>query len=101
MMGIALYLVWKTPAGTDTKRWSFIIFFAQFALNLLWSYIFFHDHKMGWAFADIIILLFAIVCTIVAFSRIHTTAAWLLIPYICWVGFASVLNYAVWQMNVG
>ena len=41
MMGIALYLVWKTPANTDAKRWAIIIFIAQFVLNFLWSYIFF------------------------------------------------------------
>ena len=99
LMGIAFYLVWKTPAAKDTRRWAMIIFIAQFALNMLWSFIFFRQHRMGWAFADIVLLLLAIFCTIIAFSRIHTTAAWLLVPYICWVSFASILNYTIWQMN--
>ena len=54
---------------------------------------------MGWAFADIVTLWIAIGCTIIGFSRIHITAAWLLVPYICWVSFAAVLNYVLWQMN--
>ena len=99
LMGIAFYLAWKAKAGIDAKRWAIIIFIAQFALNFAWSDIFLKDHQMGWAFVDIVVLWLAIICTIVAFSRINTTAAWLLVPYLCWVSFAAVLNYAIWQMN--
>ena len=99
LMGISLYLVWKTAAGTDAKRWAIIIFIAQFVLNFLWSYIFFREHLMGWAFVEIIVMWIAILCTIIAFSRINKTAAWLLVPYISWVSFAAILNYTVWQLN--
>jgi tryptophan-rich sensory protein len=98
-MGISLFLVWKTAAPTDPKRWAIIVFIAQFALNFLWSYIFFNEHKMGWAFVEIIVMWIAILCTIIAFSRINKTAAWLLVPYISWVSFAAILNYTVWQLN--
>ncbi len=99
LMGISLYLVWKTPANTDAKRWAVIIFIAQFVLNFLWSYIFFREHLMGWAFVEITVMWIAILCTIIAFSRINKTAAWLLVPYISWVSFAAILNYTVWQLN--
>ncbi len=99
MMGIAFYLIWKTNANTDAKRWAIIIFILQFALNFLWSFIFFREHQMGWAFVEILVLWIAILCTIIGFSRISTTAAWLLVPYICWVSFAAMLNYTIWQMN--
>ena len=99
LMGISLFLVWKTAASTDPKRWAIIIFIAQFALNFLWSYIFFKEHQMGWAFVEIIVMWVAILCTIIAFSRINKTAAWLLVPYISWVSFAAILNYTVWQAN--
>lgn len=99
MMGISFYLVWKTKANADTKRWAIIIFLLQFALNFLWSFIFFREHQMGWAFVEIVVLWIAICCTIIAFSRIHTSAAWLLVPYVCWVSFAGILNYTIWQMN--
>ncbi|MEO5683025.1 MAG: TspO/MBR family protein [Chitinophagaceae bacterium] len=99
MMGIAFYLVWKDPSNTDSKRWAIIIFIAQFALNFFWSYIFFRQHQMGWAFVEIVVLWVAILCTIIAFSKINKTAAWLLVPYISWVSFAAVLNYTIWQLN--
>jgi benzodiazapine receptor len=99
LMGIAFYCVWKSRPVTDTKRWAIIIFIVQLGLNFIWSYIFFREHQMGWAFVDIVVLWLAIVCTIAGFSRVHTRAALLLTPYLCWVSFAAVLNYTIWQMN--
>jgi len=99
LMGIAFYLVWKSPEETDRKRWAIIIFIVQFALNFFWSFIFFREHQMGWAFVEIIVLWLAILCTIIAFSNINKTAAWLLVPYISWVSFAAILNYTIWQLN--
>jgi tryptophan-rich sensory protein len=99
LMGIALYLIWKTKAEQDKKQWAIIIFIVQFALNTLWSFIFFKQHQVGWAFVEIMVMWLAILCTIIAFSRMNKTAAWLLVPYISWVSFAGVLNYCIWQMN--
>jgi benzodiazapine receptor len=99
LMGIALYLVWKTNANIDTKRWAIVIFIVQFALNFIWSDIFFKQHQTGWAFVDIVVLWLAILCSIIAFSKISKTAAWLLVPYISWVSFAAILNYTILQMN--
>ncbi|HTL09520.1 MAG TPA: TspO/MBR family protein [Chitinophagaceae bacterium] len=99
LMGIAFYLIWKSPGAGDGKRWAMIIFIVQFALNFFWSFIFFREHQMGWAFVEIIVLWIAILCTIIAFSRINKTAAWLLVPYISWVSFAAILNYTIWQLN--
>ena len=100
LMGIAFYLVWRTKWEKDAKSWAIIVFIAQFALNFAWSYIFFDQHQMGWAFVDIVVLWITVLCTIIAFSRIHKTAAWLLVPYISWVSFAALLNYTIWQMNL-
>jgi translocator protein len=99
MMGISFYLIWKAKANTDTKTWAIIMFIAQFALNFIWSFIFFKQHQMGWAFVEIVVMWLAILCTIIAFSRINKTAAWLLVPYISWVSFAAMLNYSVWMLN--
>src|SRR5450432_249470 len=90
LMGIALYLVWKTNANTDTKRWAIVMFIVQFALNFIWSDIFFKQHQTGWAFVDIVVLWLAILCSIISFSKINKTAAWLLVPYISWVSFAAI-----------
>lgn len=71
----------------------------QLVLNAAWSWIFFGLHEPGWAFAEIRLLWLAIAATIVAFWRIRTSAALLLLPYLLWVSFASWLNYMLWRLN--
>lgn len=99
LMGIALSLIWKAGANNDVKQWAVLVFAVQLALNFLWSYIFFHEHLPGWAFVEIVVLWLLILCCIIAVARINRVAAWLLVPYISWVSFAAVLNYAVWKLN--
>ncbi len=71
----------------------------QFLLNFCWSLIFFHFHQTGWALVEIIFMWVAILITIIQFGKISSKAAWLLVPYILWVSFATLLNYAIWQLN--
>jgi tryptophan-rich sensory protein len=96
LMGIAAYFVWRTGVRS---RSALQIFGIQLALNVLWSLIFFGLQNPGAAFIEIILLWLAIVWTIYAFSRHSKLAAWLLVPYIAWVSFASVLNYFIWVLN--
>jgi tryptophan-rich sensory protein len=74
-------------------------FMIQLALNAVWTPLFFGARQIGLAFIEIIVLWCAILATIIAFRRVSTTAAWLLVPYLLWVTFASVLNGALWWMN--
>ena len=99
MMGIALYLVWKTETANAIKQKALILFGVQLALNFLWSFIFFYAKQPSWAFADIIAMWIVILLTIIWFGKISTTAAWLLVPYIFWVSFASLLNFYIWKHN--
>jgi translocator protein len=99
LMGIAFYLVWKSGNNSTTKRIAISFFIVQLALNSLWSVIFFNQRQLGWAFAEIILLWLFILFTIFAFANINKTAAWLLVPYISWVSFATILNYTIWQLN--
>jgi tryptophan-rich sensory protein len=99
MMGIALYLVWKNETTNAVKQTALILFGVQLTLNFLWSFIFFYAKQPGWAFADIIAMWIAILLTIIWFGKISTTAAWLLVPYIFWVSFASLLNFYIWKHN--
>ncbi len=57
-------------------------------------------HQPGWAFVEIVILWLAIVATTIAFFRRSQNAGWLLVPYLAWVSFAAVLNFAIWRLNV-
>jgi benzodiazapine receptor len=100
MMGIALYLVWRTETiSSSVKQTAIFLFVIQLTLNFFWSLIFFKMQQPGWAFAEIITMWLAILFTILWFGKISSTAAWLLVPYIFWVSFASALNYAIWKLN--
>ena len=99
MMGIALYMVWKTDADPGLKKTAIVIFAIQLMLNFFWSFIFFNQHQVGWALVEILGMWIFILLTIFAFAKVNNNAAWLLVPYISWVSFASILNYAIWKLN--
>ena len=99
MMGISLFIVWKSNAPIKQKSGAIWFWSLQMLFNFLWSLIFFGQHQIGWALVDISTLWGFILLTIFAFARINKTAAWLLVPYISWVTFASILNYTIWILN--
>lgn len=98
LMGIAAWLIWKEFGFADAKK-ALSFFLVQLVLNGLWSQIFFGMQEPGWAFAEIILLLAAILVTTILFFRKNRAAGWLMVPYIAWVCFATVLNGAIWLMN--
>ena len=100
LMGISLFLVWSHPSAAPIdRRRALIIFGAQLALNAFWSSAFFGLKSPLFGFIVIVILWIAILMTIIRFLKISELAAWLLIPYILWVSFASVLNFAILLLN--
>lgn len=99
MMGIALFLVWKEDTSEELKKIAIALFSVQLILNFFWSFIFFNQQQPGWALVEIIAMWFFILLTIFAFAQVNKTAAWLLVPYISWVSFATILNYSIWQLN--
>ena len=99
LMGIALYLVWQCGTENREVKIALGIFGVQFALNVIWSFLFFGLESSLLGFIDIILLWVMIVVTIRAFYRVKKSAAYLLIPYLAWVSLASALNGAVYFMN--
>jgi len=96
LMGIAAWLVWRSPGS----KWvALSLFGAQLAANALWSWLFFAWHQGALAAAEVLVLLALIVCTAAAFWRSSRLAAVLLVPYLLWVSFASFLTWSVWQSN--
>lgn len=100
LMGIAAWLVWRTD-GFRAARGALLLFVIQLAMNALWSWLFFAWHRGALAFADIVLLWLLIAATVVSFWRVRPLAGALLLPYLCWVSFAAVLNFAVWHLNPG
>ncbi|MBK7560247.1 MAG: tryptophan-rich sensory protein [Chitinophagaceae bacterium] len=99
MMGVALFFVWKSDVNEQLKRTAITLFAIQLVLNFFWSFIFFSQHQPGWALVEIIVMWVFILLTIFSFAPISKTAAWLLVPYISWVSFATILNYTIWKLN--
>lgn len=99
LMGIAAYLVWLQKKKKGSRR-ALIVYGIHLGLNTLWSILFFGLHNPGAAFVEILILLGFIVYTCVLFWKIDSRAGWLMVPYILWVSFASVLNGAIYFLNI-
>ncbi len=98
LMGIALARVWNAVDSTSKSR-ALVIFGVQFVLNLLWSPVFFGMENPKAALVIIVLMWIFIVATIRAFGKTDKTAAYLLIPYLLWVSFASLLNAAIVYLN--
>ena len=89
---------WRT-FERDRRSWPMGLWWAQLALNFLWSPVFFAAHRIGLAVVVIPLMLAAILAFIVMAWRKDRVAAWLFVPYAAWVSFASVLNAAIWMLN--
>ncbi len=97
-MAVAAWRVWRAR-GLEGARSALVLFALQLALNLGWSILFFGLRQIGPAMIEILILLATLVATTLAFRRIDGIAALLLVPYVAWVSFATVLTAAVWRLN--
>jgi tryptophan-rich sensory protein len=97
-MGISLFLIWKQTASKERNR-ALGVFTVQLTLNFCWSFLFFYFHQIGLALVEIILLWLSILSMILLFYRIKPAAAYINIPYILWVSFASILNAALYFLN--
>lgn len=98
LMGITIYRLLSAAPSPKRSR-AIRIFWIQLVLNGAWSFIFFNAQQLGWAFAEILLIWLAIVLMLITTYRVDKTAAYIQIPYLLWVSFASVLNGTLWWMN--
>jgi len=100
MMGVAGGLVWNKLDGNETLvKKAFLFFIIQLALNALWSLIFFKLHNLFLASIEMVLLLLMIFETYTQFKKIDKIAGLLLIPYLAWVSFATILTISIWYLN--
>lgn len=95
LIGLAGWLVWRR----NESGWPLGFWFLQMLLNWAWSPVFFTFHAIGAALVIIVILLATIVAFVFVAWRADRRAALAFIPYGFWVGFAAVLNAALWRLN--
>jgi translocator protein len=98
LMGVALFIILNSPKS-DARTQAVKIFAIQLILNFFWSFLFFKFNLLGIALIEIILMLLSIGTMIKYFSRVNKLAAYLQIPYLLWVSFATMLNGAIWMLN--
>jgi len=98
LMAIAAWIVW-THGGWRGQALPLGLYIVQLFLNAIWTPLFFGAHRLGLAFLDVAVLWLAILATVIAFANVTVVAGCLLLPYLAWVGFASILNFRIWRLN--
>lgn len=98
LMGISLFFVWRRTDHPKFKI-AFFFFFVQLIFNVLWSIAFFGLKSPLLGLIDIILLWTTILLTLLNFLKISKFAGVLLIPYLLWVSFATLLNFSLWILN--
>jgi tryptophan-rich sensory protein len=99
LMAISAWLVWREN-GFRKAGTALALFLVQLAVNALWTWLFFVWRLGGMAFAEILLLWLLILATLVMFWRHDRWAGALLLPYLAWVSFASLLTWAIWRGNL-
>lgn len=98
LMAIAAWQVWES-AASPSRNLGLVLFLVQLGLNFAWSLIFFRQHAIGAALLEIVLLWSSIGGTTLVFSHVAPLSAWLMAPYLAWVSFATILNFAFWRLN--
>ena len=96
-MGYASKLVYES--NSPLKNYALSVYGIQLLLNLAWTPLFFTHHKIGAGLVNILALDAAVVYTIKLFMEIDETSGYLLLPYLAWISFASLLNFEFWRLN--
>ena len=99
LMGIAAFLIWKQYKTHPRAKQALTVYGVHLIVNTTWSIVFFGQQNIGLALAVIVVLIGMILWMMRLFIRIDARAAYLLIPYLAWVSFATVLNYQFWKLN--
>ena len=98
LMGVSFYMILQSR-NIKYKKGAIYLFCIQLFLNFCWSFIFFKFQYLGLALIEIIMMWISILTMIIWFTKLNKTAAYLQIPYLCWVSFATVLNASLWYLN--
>lgn len=99
LMGVSAFFIWKKGLKYKKAKRSLFFFLIQLFFNFLWSLLFFGLHSPILGLLDILFLLVFIIITIMQFYKISKIAAYLLIPYLLWVSFATILNLSIVLLN--
>ncbi len=96
---LSFITAWTAIEDKRLKNWLTTLFFLNAALNVLWSIIFFHLQRPDWALYENILLWLSVASLVLVTWKLSRTASMILLPYLAWVSFATILNYTVVELN--
>lgn len=99
LMGVSAFLIWRKGFKQKKVKKALGYFLLQLLFNFLWSPLFFGLHAPLLGLVDIVLLLVFLVLTILSFHKLSKVAAYLLVPYLLWVSFATILNISIVLLN--
>jgi len=98
MMAVAFWRVWQRRLEPGARR-ACVLFAVQLVLNSAWSWLFFGLRNPFFGLIDIVLLAGVLAWTVRVFLKVDRMAGFLMVPYLVWVLFASLLNFSLWRMN--
>jgi len=98
ILGFSFFLIWK-QVRSKKRNQAILIFFVQMVLNFGWSFLFFYYNLIGFALFEIVVLWLSIISMVILFYKIKPLAAYMNIPYLLWVTFATILNAGYYFLN--
>jgi len=99
LAAIGAVLAWSAAESIADRRLILTLFGVNAVLNLGWSALFFQLKRPDWALAELVLLWLSILALIVGLKRLSLAASLFVVPYLAWVTFAGVLNYAIVRLN--
>ncbi len=100
LLGISLALVLAAPRS-PARQTALGLFILQLALNYSWSPLFFAAHQVEIALAVIVVILALSIAAALTLRKVNAAAAWLMVPYLAWLCFATYLNFEIMRLNPG
>jgi translocator protein len=92
LIALSFYLA-LSYSSEKQKKIVYLVYISNFILNVFWSILYFSLKNPFFSFLEIIVLFFSILIIILTVYKINKISSYLLIPYLLWVSFASILNY--------
>lgn len=99
LMALSSYRIYMKNRSGINDNGAYFYYLVQLLVNFLWPFLFFSFRLYGIAFFIIIILLVLVIITVIKFYKNDKIAGILLIPYILWLSYATILNYYIWILN--
>lgn len=99
LMGVSAGIVWNKGFYHKWVKTALYHFEFQLLLNVAWSLVFFGLRNVFAALLIVVSLFIVLLFTYKRFKVVNVKAAYLLVPYILWVAFASILNFSIWLLN--